>query len=79
MHESLIKYINSFDITPFTSSEVEAVKNIFVPKHFRKHQYFLQEGEVSKYVAFIVKGAMRQYTVDAKGIEHISQISIENW
>ncbi|GDX53105.1 cyclic nucleotide-binding protein [Bacteroidota bacterium] len=39
----------------------------------------MQEGEVSKYVVFIIKGAMRQYTVDAKGIEHVSRLSIENW
>ena len=79
MHEPLIKYINSFAVTPLTSGEVEAIKNTFVPKHFRKRQYFLQEGEVCKYFAFIVKGAMRQYTVDGKGIEHISTLSIENW
>ncbi len=79
MHEQLIKYINSFAITPLTSDEVELIKRIFVPKHFRKRQYLLQEGEVSKYAAFILKGAMRQYTVDEKGVEHISRLSIENW
>ncbi len=79
MHEPLIEYINSFAVTLLTSGEVEAIKNTFVPKHFRKRQYFLQEGEVCKYFAFIVKGAMRQYTVDGKGIEHISRLSIENW
>jgi CRP-like cAMP-binding protein len=79
MHDSLIKYINSFAITKLTSDEVELIKKTFVPKHFRKRQYLLQEGEVSKYMAFIVKGAMRQYTVDEKGNEHISRLSIENW
>ncbi len=79
MHDSLIKYINSFATTPLTNDEVELIKKIFVPKHFRKRQYFLQEGEVSKYAAFIVKGAMRQYSVDDKGIEHIVRLSIENW
>jgi CRP-like cAMP-binding protein len=79
MHEPLIKYINSHATTPLTSDEVEAVKTAFVPKHFRKRQYLLQEGEVSKYMVFIVKGAMRQYTVDGKGVEHVSRLSIENW
>ena len=50
-----------------------------MPKKFRKRQYFLQEGEVCKYTAFIVKGAMRQYTVDDKGQEHIIRLYIENW
>jgi CRP-like cAMP-binding protein len=34
---------------------------------------------VCKYSAFIVKGAMRQYTVDDKGVEHFVRLSIENW
>ena len=55
------------------------MKNTFVPKKIRKRQYFLQEGEVCKYMAFIVKGAMRQYSVDDKGVEHIFRLSIENW
>ena len=79
MHEPLTKYINSFAITPLTSNEVELIKNAFVYKKIRKRQYFLQEGEVCKYAAFIVKGAMRQYSVDDKGIEHIVRLSIENW
>ena len=45
----------------------------------RKRQFLLQEGEVCKYIAFIVKGATRQYTVDAKGYEHVLNLCIENW
>jgi CRP-like cAMP-binding protein len=79
MHESLIKYINSFATTPLTDSEMELIKNTFVPKRFRKRQYLLQEGEVCKYTAFMVKGAMRQYSVDDKGAEYIVRLFIENW
>ena len=79
MHDTLIKYINSYTSTPLTDSETELIKNTFVPKKIRKKQYFLQEGQVCKFSAFIVKGAMRQYTVDGKGIDHISRLSIENW
>jgi CRP-like cAMP-binding protein len=39
----------------------------------------LQEGDVCKYAAFIVKGAMRQYSIDDKGVEHIVWLFIENW
>ena len=79
MHEALIKYINSYATTPLSESEMELIRNTFIPKKFRKRQYFLQEGEVCKYSAFIVKGAMRQYSVDEKGAEHIIRLSIENW
>jgi len=79
MHESLIKYINSYTSTALTDSEEDLIKNIFIPKKIRKKQYFLQEGQVCKYSAFIVKGAMRQYNVDNKGVEHVVQLYIENW
>jgi CRP-like cAMP-binding protein len=79
MHKSLIKYIESYANTPLTKKEIEVVKNAFVPKKIRKKQYFLQEGQVCKYAAFIVKGAMRQYSVDEKGTEHIVGLLIENW
>lgn len=79
MHEFLIKHINSYTSTPLTDSEIELIKNTFVHKTIRKKQYFLQEGQVCKYSGFIVKGAMRQYSVDDKGAEHIVRLSIENW
>src|SRR4030095_9361054 len=79
MHEALIKYINRYATTPLTKGETEIVEEVFVPKKIRKRQYFLQEGEVCKYSGFIVKGAMRQYSVDDKGVEHIIRLFIENW
>jgi CRP-like cAMP-binding protein len=79
MHDSLIKYINSYISTPLTETQIELIEDTFVPKRIRKKQYFLQEGEVCKYAAFIVKGAMRQYSIDDKGVEHIVHLYIENW
>src|SRR5258705_978123 len=79
MRDSLIKYLNSYSTTPLNESEIELIESVFQSKKFRKRQYFLQEGDVCKYTAFIVKGAMRQYTVDDKGEEHIARLSIENW
>ena len=79
MHESLIAYIKRYSTTALTENEIEVIREVFVPKKLRKHQYFLQEGEVCKFAGFIVKGAMRQYTVDEKGIEHVARLSIENW
>ncbi len=79
MLESFIKYINSYTTAPLTEGEIDLIEGFFTPKKFRKRQYFLQEGEVCKYTAFITKGAMRQYRVDEKGEEHIIKLFIENW
>ncbi|BDU25142.1 Crp/Fnr family transcriptional regulator [Flavobacterium sp. GSB-24] len=79
MHEPLLEYFANHSVTPLTDEDIDTIKRIFIPKIIRKRQYFLQEGEVCKYMAFITKGAMRQYTVDKKGVEHIVNLSIENW
>lgn len=78
-HNQLIEYIRKHSITPLTETDVVMIKEVFVPKKFRKRQYFLQQGDVCKYTTFIIKGSMRQYSVDTKGAEHIVYLSIENW
>lgn len=79
MHEILQKYIENLTGMPLSAAEIALLKDTFSPKKIRKRQYFLQEGEVCRYMGFIIKGAMRQYSVDAKGVEHIIRFGIENW
>ena len=79
MHENLLAYINHYSKIPLSSEEEALVIATFQPKKLRKKQYFLQEGDVCKYASFVVKGAMRQYSVDDKGIEHIVHLFIENY
>ena len=79
MFEQLFKYINNYTSTPLSETEFELIKAAFIPKKLKRRQFFLQEGDLCKYFAFIVNGAMRQYLIDDKGIEHIVHLGIENW
>lgn len=79
MYESLRTYIEKYASDTFSETDFEVVKKTFTHKRFKKGQFLLQEGDVCKYNAFILKGSMRLYSVDAKGIEHIIQFGIENW
>lgn len=79
MPGALRNYINKYASTEVSDEEFERIENKFTAKHVRKNQYLLQEGEVSKYAIFIVKGALRQYSIDQKGVEHIVNLCIENW
>jgi len=79
MHTPLIKYIQQRSSTPMTEENLKLIKEAFIPKKLRKRQFLLQEGEVCKNIAFIVKGATRQYTVDEKGYERILNLSVEGW
>jgi CRP-like cAMP-binding protein len=78
MYEALIQYVGSYSNAPLSAREIDAIKSAFVPKKFRRLQFLHQQGEVCKAVAFIVKGAMRQYSIDSKGVEHIVSLSTEN-
>jgi len=62
-----------------TEADKLAISRFFVPKKLRKRQYHLQEGEVCKYLAFVVKGLLRTYNVDGKGNEHINVFGWEGW
>lgn len=62
-----------------TDEEVELFKTYLTPKKIRRKQYLLQEGDVCKASAFVEKGALRSYTVDEKGSEHIVQFALEGW
>lgn len=59
--------------------EQEQIKHYLTPKKIRKKQYLLQEGDVCKAIAFIEKGALREYSVDESGTEHIIQFALEGW
>lgn len=77
MFELLHKKIAS--IIDIKDEEFDFLKSLFLPKKFKKRQYFLQEGDICKYQAFIEKGILRSYTVDEKGSEHILQFASEGW
>ena len=64
---------------PLTAEEEEQIKQYLMPKKLRKKQYLLQEGDVCRAITFIEKGALKEYTVDESGNEHIIQFGLEGW
>jgi CRP-like cAMP-binding protein len=79
MHEAFFDYLNNLFPQPLSEYERTLIKEAFTPFKLRKRQYLLQEGNCCKHFAFIVKGAMRQYSIDEKGVEHIVRLGVENW
>ena len=63
----------------FHDEDLALVKTHLTPKKLRRKQYLLQEGDVCKNIAFVEKGALRTYTVDDLGTEHILQFALEGW
>src|SRR5688500_16082181 len=77
MYELFFKNLNKkIAITP---EEQDIIQSYLTPKKLRKKQYLLQAGDVCKYIAFVEKGALRAYSTDEKGGEHIIQFALEGW
>jgi CRP-like cAMP-binding protein len=79
MHDAFFDYLKKYTAEPLSGDEKVLLERAFIPSKLRKRQYFLQEGNYSKYFAFIVKGSMRMYSVDDKGTEHIVRLGVEGW
>ncbi len=62
-----------------TEEEEQLVLSVMHPKKLRKRQFFLQEGEVARYSAFVTEGCLRSFFTDANGFEHNLQFAIEDW
>ena len=77
--EAFFDYIQEISGKLLSEDDKHLLMAHFKPKKLRKRQYFLQEGDVCKYIGFIVKGSARTFTVDEKGHEHILKLSLENW
>lgn len=75
----LFYYINKYASTLISEEDFAFFFSHFIQKTIRKKQYLLQEGEICKHMAFIVKGSMRKYYIDEKGVEHVLDLYIENW
>jgi CRP-like cAMP-binding protein len=79
MYDVLFKHIEEKTDDKLTDNERSVIMSAFDQKRIRKRQYFLREGEVCKYIGFIVKGSARIFTVDEKGHEHTIRFGLESW
>jgi CRP-like cAMP-binding protein len=79
MYDALFQYIETRSGLRLTEDEQTIIEAKFHHKRLRRKQYFLQEGDVCKQIAFIVKGAARMFSIDEKGHEHIVRFGLETW
>lgn len=75
--QPLLDYFNR--IIPLSQAEQELIRTKFHPHLFLKRQFALQHGQVCEYFDFVVRGCLRLYKVDDKGIYHILQFATENY
>lgn len=79
MIDKLVQHINARVEDKLTESDISLLSEVFHLKKLRKHQYLIHGGDVCKIAAFVVKGALKKYTIDNTGKENILELYIENW
>lgn len=75
--QPLLDYFSQ--LIPLDQVEEDLVKSKFRPHLFLKKQFALQHGDVCQHFNFVVRGCLRLYKVDEKGLSHILQFATENY
>jgi CRP/FNR family transcriptional regulator, anaerobic regulatory protein len=77
---TLFNYIQRYSNTILSDQDKEQIRQACKMKLLKRRQYLLQQGDVCKYVSFIVRGAMRMYSINERGQEAIISFGLEeNW
>lgn len=77
MMSELEIYINQ--CMKLSTEELKHVETLFERNTVPKKTVLLQAGDVCKFEAFIVKGCIKTYFIDKKGLEVILTFATENW
>ncbi len=77
MSASLKKHIRRY--IAIDEGDLSAVINFFSPVQIKKKENLLTEGKICRYNYFVVKGCLRLFFVNDKGVEQTIQFAIENW
>ena len=60
-------------------TETDFFVSVLEPRRLERKNVYLQSGTVCKYSAFVVDGALKSFTVDKDGKEHILSFAIRDW
>ncbi len=65
--------------TALSEAEFAVLRELFRPRTLRRHEVLHPAGEVVRFGAFVARGCLRSFVVDAQGKEHILQFAPEQW
>jgi CRP-like cAMP-binding protein len=60
-----------------TEADFALIEQHITRRFVKKKTALLMEGDISRYVYFVEKGALRSYTIDEQGTEHVMQLVVE--
>jgi len=59
--------------------EFEAILKFFTTKTVAKKEMLQEEGKLCRYHYFVLKGLLRQFFINEKGVEQTTEFAIETW
>jgi CRP-like cAMP-binding protein len=63
----------------FSDQEMDFIRTMFRPATLLAGEFMQRAGTVAKHSAFVAKGCLRTYVIDAKGKEHVVLFAPETW
>lgn len=76
--QALRTYINQQTRSTISDADFSLITAELLSYKLRRKQFLLRAGDVCRYKAFVVQGALRVYTVDTKGNKQIQVFGVEN-
>lgn len=61
------------------SEEIAYFTSTLEHKVIKRKEFLLQEGEICRHTNFVIKGCLRVYNIDDKGVVHIAVFAIEDY
>lgn len=59
--------------------EIDFFLSLLEPKNLERRKVYLKAGSVCRHSAFVVDGALKSFTVDKEGKEHVLSFAIRDW
>ena len=77
MEEELKAHLEKFVCV--SNEEWKQIVTYFKRVGYRKKENLIQEGQICKSNFFVIKGILRKFFINEKGVEQTTEFAIENW
>lgn len=75
---STLLFDNFNKYAKISEADLEQIEKLMVKRFVKKRRSLLNEGDISRYIYFVEKGALRSFTIDKEGVEHVVQLALED-
>ncbi len=75
--DAFLTYFSDYTKHQLSTDHRKMIRDAFKLKKISKRQFLLREGEVCKYISYVVSGALRTYSINERGQESIIVFALE--